>query len=102
MMKGKRIRNLLELHLARADRRSVIVPDTTAWNKPCPAAFMLQLSGEILHKLFGLGMYVYVPKDPKRRWTLETYRMARKLAEEKAILRRIEDIKTYSSPTGEP
>ena len=58
-MRGKRIINLHGLWLARQDRKSVICPTSRAWEKPRPAAFMMNLPGEILLRLFKGGMYLY-------------------------------------------
>ena len=55
---GIRIYNLGQLNEAVKEKRSVIVP-TSAWRKPLPAAFMLNLSGAILLKCFDLGMFIY-------------------------------------------
>lgn len=48
-----------ELKDAADLRRSVIVPKSFAFNRPRPAAFIINLPGAILYQLFCLGMYVY-------------------------------------------
>ena len=48
-------------NLARK-KKSVLCQDDRSWGaKPSPAAFMMQLSAVILHRLFRGGMYVYCP-----------------------------------------
>lgn len=47
-------------------RRSVCFPGFV-WNRPTPAAWALQWSGERLHQLFTSGMYVYEPHAPNKR-----------------------------------
>jgi len=67
-MNGNQIKTLAELDLARTMRLSVIVPGT-AFKKPSPAAFVMNLQGHVLYHLFLKGMFVNVneskPKGPK-------------------------------------
>ncbi len=56
---GFRIENLNELKNAVEHHKSVVCPDCPAWRKPRPAAFMMNMSGTILHRLFYAGMYYY-------------------------------------------
>lgn len=59
-------------HLAE-HHRSVIVPGEPCWGRgPTPAAFMMQLSALILHRLFMVGMYVYYPAKKKRAKRIAT------------------------------
>jgi len=58
----KRITTLEQLFLARANRLSVIVPRSISYNYPMPAAFAINMSGYILHRLMHDGMYVYKAK----------------------------------------
>lgn len=66
---GKQIKTLEGLRRAALDRKSVIVPNaehvrfSPPWNKPKPAAFMINLSGHILVHLFGIGMYIYKKEE---------------------------------------
>lgn len=53
------IQTLYELALIAKARRAVICPKSAAFNKPRPAAVMINLQGMILLKLFQSGMYVY-------------------------------------------
>ena len=65
-MKGKKIEDLNALVEAANDKRSVVVPKTHAWERPKPAKVVLQLQGELLHRLFQWGMYLYdKPEKPK-------------------------------------
>ena len=59
-MIGKPIRTLTGLKAAVKKRKAVVVPKSmTVWDRPKPAAVMIHLSGEILFKLFSMGMYIY-------------------------------------------
>lgn len=55
----ERIKTLKQLKKLVLKKKAVIVPNTGAWRKPRPAAFMIHLSGEILLRLFERGMYEY-------------------------------------------
>ena len=54
-----KIENLKQLNRLVILRRSVFVPNSVVWNKPRPAAWMINLSGTVLLKLFDVGMFVY-------------------------------------------
>ena len=54
---GLQINTLCELEIAADNHYSVVVPRSTTWNKPKPAAFMIHLSGVILLRCFKSGMY---------------------------------------------
>lgn len=56
---GPRVTTLAELALLSEAKRSVICPKHPAWNRPRPAAWMIQLPGAMLLGLFAAGMYVY-------------------------------------------
>ncbi len=58
----ERINNLLALRIAVTNKRAVICPSSRCFRGPRPAAFMINLSGEILLRLFGGGMYIYKKK----------------------------------------
>jgi hypothetical protein len=58
---GKRINNLQELNALCHEKKSVIVPGYRPWEKPTPAAFMLQQHGDTLLNYFARGMYEYIP-----------------------------------------
>jgi len=58
-MLGKKIPNLTALKVASLNRKSVIVPNHSSFNKPKPASFMIGLPGIMLLDLFKLGMYEY-------------------------------------------
>lgn len=60
---SKRIKTVEELEAAAKSKRSVIVPSSQCWYKPCPAAFVINLQGHILVQLFRKGMYLYNKKE---------------------------------------
>lgn len=62
---GKRIYDLDGLYRARTDRRSVVVPSSHSYKKPLPAATFMNLSGELLLRLFQDGMYIYEKGDKR-------------------------------------
>ena len=53
------VTTLEELDTARFFRLSVVCPTSRAWNKPKPAAFIMNLSGDIILKLIRRGLYIY-------------------------------------------
>jgi len=61
------ITSLEDLRRARSAKRAVHVPHSFTWARPRPAAFMIQLSGEILLRLFHTGMFLYVPQKKSKR-----------------------------------
>ena len=61
---ANRIMTLKALAYARLKRRAVIVPGTTPWDKPKPAAVILMLPGETILRLIEKGMYLY--EKPKK------------------------------------
>jgi len=64
--KTQRIDTLEKLVAARWGRRAVICPSSYTFRKPKPAAFMIQLSGEILRRLMRDGMFIYESKKPNK------------------------------------
>jgi hypothetical protein len=58
----KKIRNLRQLEKAVDNKKSIFCPNTIVFNKPISAAFMINLIGSLLLKLFRQGMYIYEPK----------------------------------------
>lgn len=66
-MKGLKISNLEQLELTANKKKAVVVPNSSCWNRPLPAAFLLMQQGGILLKLFRSGMYIYEkPKKTKK------------------------------------
>ena len=63
-MKGKRIRTLAALIKARSERRAVTW-DYGSGVSVRPAAWMLNLPGEILHRLMKSGMWTYRAKSKR-------------------------------------
>lgn len=54
-----RITNLDELKLMVDGKKSVVCPTSCGFCRPKPAAFIINLSGAILLRLFNTGMYIY-------------------------------------------
>jgi len=64
-MIGSRIVDLDDLFALAQSHRSVVVPKLSVWKKPRPAAFMMNLTGQVLLELITAGMYEY-KKEPKQ------------------------------------
>jgi hypothetical protein len=62
---ARRIRTLAEIEQLRADKRAVTCPGSVTFRGPLPAAFIINLSGEIILRLIRYGLYVYTPKGRK-------------------------------------
>ena len=58
---GKRINNLRELSEARDQKRAVTVPKWMGF-RCTPAAFAMNLTGDVLLRMFESGMFVYERK----------------------------------------
>lgn len=58
----EQITTLDQLILARERKKAVVCPFAGNWFRPRPAAFIANLSGDILHRLMKSGMYVYQGK----------------------------------------
>ena len=50
---------LAELALLSEAKRSVFCPRHAAWQRPRPAAWLIQLPGAMLMGIFAEGLYVY-------------------------------------------
>lgn len=61
----ERVNSLRELMDAKRAKRAVVCPTWRSFQKPHPAAWMVNLSGEILLRLFEAGMFIYT--DAKYR-----------------------------------
>lgn len=59
MSRGKQITNLYALEVARLERRAITCTRSPCFKGPIPAAFIVNLSGAILLRLFRGGMYIY-------------------------------------------
>lgn len=59
MTKPTRVLNLQALDALMRARRSVVCPTSPCWCRPRPAAFVIQLTGEIILRLIQAGLYVY-------------------------------------------
>lgn len=55
----ERVNSLRELMNAKRARRAVVCPTWASFQKPCPAAWMINLGGAILLRLFEAGMFIY-------------------------------------------
>lgn len=63
----QKVETLRELYELVQSKRSVWVPRAACFNKPRPAAFVINLSGSVLIDLFATGMYVYEANNKKRK-----------------------------------
>jgi len=57
-----RIHDLNDLHASAQRKEAVVVPGTN-WANPKPAAFMINLPGSVLCRLFNRGMFIYRRKS---------------------------------------
>lgn len=64
---GRRVRTLEQLHALALARKSVICPRSYSFGVRKPAAFVLNLNGDVLRRLFWHGLFVYKPQREKRR-----------------------------------
>ena len=55
----QKIVSLSDLEIAARGRKSVFCPGIIVWSKPTPAAFIINLHGNILLRMFNSGMYIY-------------------------------------------
>jgi hypothetical protein len=58
-----RITDLPGLFIAMTEKRSVVVPKYPIWRNPIPAAFIINLQGAVILKLFESGMYLYKKQE---------------------------------------
>ncbi len=59
-MLGKKINTLRELDEARLAKKACIFQPKQPWHKkPIPAAFLINMTGDMLLRLFDNGMYIY-------------------------------------------
>jgi len=65
MPKGNQIKTLEQLAKAR-ERRVSVTGGFPMFEPSKPAAFVMNLSGEILLRMFRNGLWIYVPDDPNR------------------------------------
>jgi hypothetical protein len=61
----KKVKSLNHLKQLSLERRAVVCPKLSCWNKPHPAAFVINLSGFVLCNLLFSGMFVYEPRKAK-------------------------------------
>ena len=54
-----KINSLYDLHDAAINRQSVVCPKCQPWKSPRPAAFVMNLQGCVILRLFKHGMYIY-------------------------------------------
>lgn len=58
-----KITTLAELIAARQQKRAVTCPSSPNFKGPLPAAFMANLTGEVLHRLMTDGMWLYTKQQ---------------------------------------
>lgn len=56
----EKIKSLNELYSLSLKRKAVVVPNSGPWRKPMPAAWMINLPGVVLWRLFATGMFIYI------------------------------------------
>ena len=66
-MRGIKIKSLSALCNLVKKRKSVVVPGTV-WERPTPAAFVINLQGRVISRMIERGMFVYVKKSEKSPW----------------------------------
>lgn len=72
-MRGDKIYTLEELVWARTQKRAVVC-SAYCFRKPTPAAWVINLSGDMIHKLISGGMWVYQkPNFSSNLLTKKTY-----------------------------
>ena len=70
MKKPIKIDNLDKLYNAALARRSVYSKGERMMSSPRPAAFVMNMSGHTLRRLFIDGLYIYEPKASRYgKWT---------------------------------
>jgi hypothetical protein len=57
---GFQVKTLHQLMCLAIERRSVICPNARCFNKPTPAAFIINLQGRLILRLFKTGLYLYI------------------------------------------
>jgi len=65
-MNGKRITRLRDLELAAARRRAVVVPCNRKYRRPCPASYLMNMTGVVLAVLLEQGMFLW-DVEPRRK-----------------------------------
>ena len=57
------ITNLEGLRAAALHRRAVVCPEWVGFVRPRPAAFVINMSGELLLRMFRSGMYLHIKRE---------------------------------------
>ena len=63
--RGEPVRTLEYLRYLALNRKAVYVPTHGAYRNPRPAAWIINLQGTVLVRLFEKGMFVYEPQNKK-------------------------------------
>jgi len=63
--RGIQVTSLQLLKALSLSRKSVYVPTHGAYSNPRPAAWIINLQGAVLIRLFERGMFVYEPQKKK-------------------------------------
>jgi len=63
MPEGKRITTLEQLAAASAAKKAIVTRTQFFTNRHMPAAFILNMSGSVLHCMMRQGMFIYTPKQ---------------------------------------
>lgn len=62
---SQQIKTLEELQAAALAKRSVVIPQGRFLPGPRPAAFVLNMAGCVLLRMFQSGMYIYTKTESK-------------------------------------
>ncbi|MDB6080480.1 MAG: hypothetical protein JWO82_4227 [Akkermansiaceae bacterium] len=60
-MNPLQIHSLEQLEMARVNKRAVVAPSWSAFSRPRPAAWIINLSGPVLLSLMRSGLFIYTP-----------------------------------------
>ena len=67
-MKGAKVISLDQLIRAREMKKAITCPNTHCFKGPIPAAFMANLTGEVIHRLISEGMFIYEKERKSNVW----------------------------------
>ena len=63
-----RVRSLSDLVVFAENHYAIVTPHG-CFRRPCPAAWVLNMTGGVIHRLIQSGMFVYEPKPKEeKKW----------------------------------